>query len=135
MARILILDDDFELSLGWRGALAARGHSVDLAYSSSEAVVYARQTDYDLYVIDLILQSHSALNDSGRLLLAHLRKEKSQKEIGACVIGISGLDTYSSVSAAQMLFDAFGVHHFLPKPFTPEELADLSSALLSAFHS
>jgi len=132
VAHILILDDDFEQATAWRDALVMHGHTVDVCYSSSEAIVYARTTAYDIYIADLMMQSHAKNNDSGRFLLKYLRETKDLAEVGACAIGVSGLDTHNNAATAQMLFVAFGVYDFLPKPFTPNELVDLVNKKLAA---
>jgi len=132
VAHILILDDDFEQATTWRNALEAHGHTVDVSYSSSEALVYARTTAYDIYIADLMMQSHNKNKDSGRFLLKYLQEIKDVAEVGACAIGVSGLDADNNAATAQMLFVAFGVSDFLSKPFSPDELVDLVSKKLAA---
>ena len=130
MARILILEDDYELASSWRDAFESRKHEVDLALSSSEAIAYTTEATYDLFVVDLYIPSFPGYHDSGRIFLQELKNSLSPNEIATKCIGTSGLRIGKTTDAAQLLFSSYGVTNFLEKPFTPEKLVKTAEELL-----
>ena len=55
MAKILIVDDEKMIVKGLRFALIQEQYEVDCAYDGEEAVEYARKTEYDAVLLDLML--------------------------------------------------------------------------------
>ncbi len=130
MAKILILDDDYELSATWRNALEAKGHIVSLSSTSSEAIAYATADEYDVFVVDFLLSNKQDTSDGGRLLLVHLKQTMSASDIEDTVIGVSGVDVATRTRAAQTVFESLGATTFLAKPFTPETLVEVAEGMI-----
>ena len=55
MAKILIVDDEKMIVKGLRFALMQEQYTVDCAYDGEEAVEYAKKTEYDAVLLDLML--------------------------------------------------------------------------------
>ncbi len=51
--QILVVDDDEQILLVWRGALSKPGWAVETAASGDEALAMVRQMAYDLVVTDI----------------------------------------------------------------------------------
>ncbi len=55
MAKILIVDDEKMIVKGLRFALMQEQYEIDCAYDGEEAVEYAKKTEYDAVLLDLML--------------------------------------------------------------------------------
>lgn len=55
MAKILIVDDEKMIVKGLRFALMQEQYEIDCAYDGEEALEYARKTEYDAVLLDLML--------------------------------------------------------------------------------
>jgi DNA-binding response OmpR family regulator len=55
MARILVVDDEKLIVKGIRFSLEQDGHDVDCAYDGEEAINYAKEKEYDVVLLDLML--------------------------------------------------------------------------------
>ncbi len=69
MARVLLADDDPAARLTLQTVLEAGGYQVDAAASAAEAVGLLDQSDYELVISDLSMESPEA----GLKVLAHAR--------------------------------------------------------------
>lgn len=125
MAKILILEDDYEAAQNWRKALREAGHQVMLSYTSSEAVAHCEYEVFDIYIVDIhIAIEVENVRDSGVKLLGYLSKFLPKAEISKRVIGVSGLMIDDNDALARQSFHLFEVEQFLPKPFHPIDLVD-----------
>ena len=62
MARkILVVDDEKLIVKGIRFSLEQEGFEVTCAYDGEEALEYAKQTEYDMILLDLMLPKLSGL--------------------------------------------------------------------------
>ena len=55
MARVLVVDDEKLIVKGIRFSLEQDGMEVDCAYDGEEAIEKARQTEYDIILLDVML--------------------------------------------------------------------------------
>jgi len=69
LARVLLVDDDPATRLALKTVLRAGGYEVDTAASASEAVEKLEESEYELVLTDLRLESPEA----GYRVLAHAR--------------------------------------------------------------
>lgn len=55
MAKVLVVDDEKLIVKGIRFSLEQDGHEVDCAYDGEEALAKARETEYDIVLLDVML--------------------------------------------------------------------------------
>jgi len=117
MTKLLLVEDDEDLSTLVRDNLRRAGFVVDLAQSCQQALTLVRQNDYDLAVLDILLP-----DGDGRSLLTQLRQHKQQLPIllltalGEVEERVAGLNA--------------GADDYLVKPFATNELVARLRALL-----
>lgn len=104
--RILVVDDDALNCDVLAGRLTRQGHIVATAADGEEALVRARQNDYDLILLDVMMPRLD-----GYETLRALKADENLCFIP--VIMVSALDELSSVVRCI----AIGAHDYLPKPF------------------
>jgi two-component system OmpR family response regulator len=115
--RVLVVDDERALAAGLRKGLEAEGFAVDLAFDGPTAVWMARENEYDVAVLDIMLPGLDGLQVCAALRAAEIwtpilvltAREGENVEIRA-------LDT--------------GADDFLTKPFSYEVLVARLRALL-----
>ena len=61
MARILVVDDEKMIVKGIRFSLLQEGWEVDAAYDGEEALTFAKQNDYDMVLLDIMLPKLNGL--------------------------------------------------------------------------
>lgn len=117
MSKILLVDDDREMSEVIRHTLSSRGFTVQCAGSAQEAIDILRVSAYDVIVLDWMMPGLSGIDLCRRLretgnktpiLMLTCRDSADDKELG--------LDT--------------GADDYLTKPFENKELAARLRALL-----
>lgn len=59
--KILVVDDEKAMVKGIRFNLQTEGYEVDVAYDGEEAVSKAKETDYDLIILDLMMPKKDGL--------------------------------------------------------------------------
>ncbi len=109
-ARILVIDDERSIGISCRRILQEEGHLVDTCLSGVEGVRQVLSGDYDLVLLDLNMPDLSGME-----ALKIIRREAPD----VCVIIITG---YASIQTSIEAIKK-GAFHYVPKPFTPEELA------------
>lgn len=117
MARILLVEDDADLSEQVSLCLSAQSHQVDLAHTGSSACHQLEQADYDVLVLDWDLP-----DKTGTEICSEYRQQGGQ----AAIIMLTGRG--ESTEKEQAL-DA-GADDYLTKPFDLVELAARIRALL-----
>lgn len=105
MSRILVIDDDMHISTLLEETLQNAGHTVDKAFSGTEALLVLSQNKPDLILLDLMLPGLS-----GEELLPHI------KDIPVIVVSAKA-DTADKVG---LLLS--GAVDYITKPFDMEEL-------------
>ena len=106
---ILVMEDDRSVAKGLEMILSEEGYTVNLANTGKLAVQAFKQKRFDLLVADLRLP-----DIDGMEVIKQIKAEKPETE----VIVITGYGTTATAVAAMKL----GVHDFLPKPFTEDQI-------------
>jgi CheY-like chemotaxis protein len=112
--KILVVDDQKPVCESVRKILSRRGHQVDEALSAEEALrKIDASPDFALVIADMMMPQVSGLD------LIKLIKDR-YPEIG--VVIITG---YASIATAVKAMK-LGAIEYVPKPFTPDELTDVT---------
>ncbi len=106
---ILVMEDDLSVAKGLEMVLSEGGFDVNLAGTGKLALEAFKQKRFDLLVADLRLP-----DIDGMEVIKQIRAEKPETE----VIVITGYGTTATAVEAMKL----GVHDFLPKPFTEDQI-------------
>jgi len=106
---ILVMEDDLSVARGLEMVLSEEGYTVNLADTGQLAMEAFRQKRFDLLVADLRLP-----DIDGMEVIKQVKAEKPETE----VIVITGYGTTATAVEAMKL----GVHDFLPKPFTEDQI-------------
>jgi DNA-binding response OmpR family regulator len=106
---ILVMEDDLSVAKGLEMVLSEEGYTVNLAGTGELAMEAFRQKRFDLLVADLRLP-----DIDGMEVIKKVKEEKPETE----VIVITGYGTTAKAVTAMKL----GVHDFLPKPFTEDQI-------------
>lgn len=107
--QILVMEDDLSVAKGLEMVLGEEGYIVNLAGTGELAMAAFRKKRFDLLVADLRLP-----DIDGMEVIKKLKEEKPETE----VIVITGYGTTAKAVTAMKL----GVHDFLPKPFTEDQI-------------
>jgi CheY-like chemotaxis protein len=116
---VLVCDNEEALRALVRGALDLGDYEIVEARDGDESIDLARSCDPDLIVLDMMMPGRTGLE-----VLAELRAE--DQFVATPVIMLTARAQAQDRQAAT---DA-GVSHFLPKPFSPLELASVVEELL-----
>jgi len=106
---ILVMEDDLSVAKGLEMVLSEEGYNVNLAGTGELAMEAFRQKRFDLLVADLRLP-----DIDGMEVIRQVKEAKPETE----VIVITGYGTTATAVEAMKL----GVHDFLPKPFTEDQI-------------
>ena len=116
MTRVLVVDDEKLIVKGIRFSLEQDGMKVDCAYDGEEAIELAKQNEYDMILLDVMLPKHDGFE------VCQTIREFSEVPIimltarGGDMDKILGLD--------------YGADDYITKPFSPAEvIARVKSAL------
>ncbi|MGF6692605.1 two-component system response regulator PfeR [Metapseudomonas resinovorans] len=115
-ARILAIEDDPLLAAHLHDHLRGRGFDVTLRHDGKEGLGLAREEDFDLILMDILLPGCNGLD-----ALAHLRRERKVPVI-----------LMSALGAEQDRIAGFsqGADDYLPKPFSMGEMEVRIEAVL-----
>jgi CheY-like chemotaxis protein len=119
-ATILVCDDRETLRELARGALAGNGYTIIEAGDGDESLELARSFRPDVIVLDLVLPGRSGLD-----VLEAVRRDPALA--ATQVIVCTAAHTFDPA-----VVDHVGVDRYLPKPYSPTELASIVSELLEA---
>jgi DNA-binding NtrC family response regulator len=108
--RVLVVDDEAIILKSCQAVLEAEGCEVLLAGSVEEAVALIEAKTPTLLLVDVKMPVQDGM---------HLMRRLQQMGCGIPVIIMSGYSTPATIRAAEDL----GAVAFIPKPFTPDELA------------
>src|SRR5512136_1060608 len=108
--KALVVDDELSICKGSEKILAREGYEVKYALSGREALSLLAQEPFDLLFTDLKMAEMSGME-----LLETLRIRYPD----IVPVVITGYATVPSVVESMKL----GAYDFLPKPFTPDEMA------------
>jgi DNA-binding response OmpR family regulator len=118
--KVLVCDNEEVLRLLVRGALELGDYEIVEARDGDESVELARSCDPDLIVLDMMMPGRTGLE-----VLTELRAEERFSETPVIML------TARVQAQDRIAAEAAGVSCFLPKPFSPLELAATVEDLLS----
>src|SRR3954471_5417986 len=122
--RILVVDDEPDITALVAYHLAKVGYRVSTAANGPEALKAAREERPDVVVLDLMLPGVS-----GHDVLAELRRRDETKDVGVILL------TARREEADRIRGLASGADDYLTKPFSPEELVLRVGAVLRRLQS
>ena len=117
--RILVVDDEPDITALVAYHLAKTGYRVSTATNGADALRSAREERPDIVVLDLMLPGLS-----GYEVLAELRKRDETQDVGVILL------TARREEADRIKGLSLGADDYLTKPFSPHELALRVAALL-----
>ncbi|MFA0810027.1 response regulator [Microbulbifer epialgicus] len=121
MSRILLIDDDTELTDLLKEFLTGEGFEVTAANDGGRGLELAQSQCFDALVLDVMLPVHSGFD-----VLRKLREEASPSSRSLPVIMLTAKgDTVDRIVGLEM-----GADDYLPKPCNPRELAARLRAIL-----
>ena len=118
-ARILVVDDEPDITALVAYHLARAGFRVKTAATGPEALEAVRAEPPDLIVLDLMLPGRSGLE-----ILAELRRREETRDVGVILL------TARREEADRVRGLSEGADDYLTKPFSPEELVLRVKAVL-----
>ncbi len=126
MAKILIVEDEIDISFLLKVELEAEGHLVELAEEGNLAWDLMSTYQYDVIILDWQVPGFNGIE-----LCAKLRQHESQKQAGAPtpVLMLTGRGTIADKTCG---LDT-GADDYLTKPFDTREVAARVRALLRRF--
>jgi two-component system NtrC family response regulator len=110
MASILVIDEERSACVACQGILGAEGHSVDSALSGREGVERAASGIYEIVLLDL-----NTPDLPGMEALEQIRARRPDVTV---IITTGHATIQTSIEAIKK-----GAFDYVPKPFTPEQLA------------
>jgi DNA-binding response OmpR family regulator len=126
-AKILLVDDDPDLTKSMQAVLGSAGYKVDIAASREEGMAKVRSEKPDLVILDVMMLSW---ND-GFEMSREMRQEDGLKNLPILMLtgvkGKTGIDFKSSAGDETWL----PVDAFLDKPVEPDILVKKIKELLS----
>jgi len=127
-ARILIVDDDADITEAMRIILESKGYTVDAACDSEEANIHIKSQMPDLIILDVMMHTKSEGFDLAR----DLKKDPKYREIPILMLTAikekTGIDFKPSAGDETWL----PVEEFLDKPVKPEQLIEKVESLLKS---
>jgi two-component system phosphate regulon response regulator PhoB len=117
--RILVVDDEPDITALVAYHLARAGYLVTTAASGSEAIRAAKEARPDLVILDLMLPGISGYD-----ILADLRSREETKDVGVILL------TARREEADRIRGLSLGADDYLTKPFSPQELILRVAAVL-----
>ena len=120
MATILVCDNEEPLRALISAALADADYRIVEACDGEESLAVARRERPDLVVLDMMMPGRSGLE-----VLAELRREPEFEATPVIMLTARAQATDRQAALAA------GADRFLPKPFSPRELASLVESLLA----
>lgn len=115
--KLLLAEDDRDVSRGVTTLLERSGYTVDAVTNGADALIYLENGDYDAAILDILIPHMNGLE-----VLAEIRR----RGIGIPVMMLTALGELDDRVAG---FDA-GADDYLPKPFAGRELISRVRALL-----
>lgn len=117
--RILVVDDEPDITALVAYHLAKEGYRVTTAGTGADALRSAREERPDLVVLDLMLPGHSGFD-----VLAELRRREETRDVGVLLL-TARKDEPDRIKGLTL-----GADDYLSKPFSPKELVLRVAAIL-----
>jgi len=115
--KILIVDDEQTVCNSVKKILSRKGYAVDDSLNVEDAINKIDKSSYDLVITDLMMPKTSGME------LLEIVKENYPELDVIMITGYASID--SAVQATKL-----GAADYLPKPFTPDELAEVTEKVL-----
>jgi Response regulator containing CheY-like receiver, AAA-type ATPase, and DNA-binding domains len=115
--KILVVDDEENICQSVKKILSRKGYTVDNALDVETAVKKMNDSPFDLVITDMMMPK-----TNGMELLQIVREHYPELE----VVMITGYASIESAVKATKL----GAYGYIPKPFTPDELTDVTEKAL-----
>ncbi len=122
--RILVVDDEPDITALVAYHLAKAGFRVSTAASGAEALEAAREERPDIVILDVMLPGVSGYD-----VLADLRRREETREVGVILL-TARREEVDRIRGLQL-----GADDYLTKPFSPQELTLRVNALLRRLSS
>jgi two-component system phosphate regulon response regulator PhoB len=122
--RILVVDDEPDITALVAYHLARAGYRVSTAASGAEAIRSAKEERPDLVILDLMLPGVSGYD-----VLAELRSREETRDVGVILL------TARREEADRIRGLSLGADDYLTKPFSPQELILRVAAVLRRLQS
>lgn len=116
LPRILVVDDEKVMVKGIKFNLENEGYTVDVGYDGEEAVALAKQEDYDLIILDLMMPKIDGLQACMEI--------RSFSSVPIIMLTARGEDT------DKLLGFEYGADDYITKPFNILEVKARVKALL-----
>ncbi|MBU1084312.1 MAG: response regulator [Candidatus Omnitrophota bacterium] len=120
--KILIVDDEKVVCMGFERVLAEAGYEVDSAMNGSEAIAKAKEKDYDIAFIDLILPAMNGVE-----VCRAIKKIKPEMTL---IFMTGKLDT-DPIGREVEFVEAGGKTYSFYKPFGAEEILEVTRKAIS----
>lgn len=115
--RILVAEDNKDISKAVVTLLQKNGYSVDAVYNGTDALDYAVNGDYDGIILDIMMPGYDGIQ-----VLLRLRQQK-------ITVPVLMLTAKAEISDRVLGLDS-GADDYLPKPFAAAELLSRIRAML-----
>ena len=112
---ILVIEDEVAVNNNIRKILAKKGYQVDQAVTKDEALQKIEQTSYKLVLLDLKIPGVKGLE------LLRAVREKRPESMVVIITGYASIETAKETAR-------LGAVAYLPKPFTPTEIRDVTES-------
>lgn len=134
MARILLMEDDYQIAMEIERIFAVDGHTVVTANSGASAIKRFNEFDIDLVITDMFVSKGGKyIPDGGLNLIFHIRRGlplEHRKYSRTPVIAISGgVEVAGGYSPLRTALST-GANAVLRKPFPIPELLAIARRLL-----
>jgi DNA-binding response OmpR family regulator len=120
--KILVVDDEKSVCDSVKKILTRKGYEVDNSLDADEALNKMKVTPYDLVITDLMMPKTNGIE-----LLQIIKEHYPELEV-VLITGYASIDT--AVKATKL-----GAADYLPKPFTPDELTEITRKALERRHT
>ncbi len=115
--KILVVDDEKSVCDSVKKILTRKGYEVDNSMDADEAINKIKETSYDLVITDMMMPKTSGIE-----LLQLIKEHYPELEV-VLITGYASIET--AVKATKL-----GAADYLPKPFTPDELTEITKKAL-----
>ena len=122
MSRILVVEDEPAIAFGLKLDLETEGYKVETAADGETAVRRARETEFDLILLDIMLPRKDGFE---------VCRELRRAGIAASII----LLTAKAQEAEKVMGLELGADDYITKPFSPRELRARIKAVLRRGHT
>lgn len=120
--KILVVDDERSVCDSVKKILVRKGYEVDNSLDADEALNKMKETSYDLVITDLMMPKTNGIE-----LLQIIKEHYPELEV-ILITGYASIDT--AIKATKL-----GAADYLPKPFTPNELTEITKKALERRHT